>query len=407
MTKSLLAWIFLAALAPGLHAAEDIVAASDFAFPSVQEGGSARAIALGSTYVGIAEGSASMLWNPAGLATMLYPEISLHHNAALLGAYQDIAILGLPLGHRQGLGLSLNYDDSGTFDGRDEAGLQTGDYSARAYGGSLGWAIRGPIGLNMGLALKVNSQDLAGSVSTAVAGDFGILWDLYPRVSLGAAYTNLGPSLDGHPLAQGLRVGVSSYIEQDRDNEFLFALSGESITEGASSLHAGIEQTIHHLLALRAGYAMDIPKPQMDGLLGWTFGAGIILSNFSVDYAFVPLAELGSMQRISLTYVFGERGGPSYRESGAANVKPSSSPGFVPGGSYVVKEGDSLWKISGKNKVMGDSFLWPLLFKSNGDQVANPDQIKPDQDLKFKRDYSADEIKKAKKKAEDMPVYTP
>ena len=401
MTKFILGLIFCIAFSAGLSAAETVFVASESAFPSVQEGGGARAIALGSTYVGIAEGSASLLWNPAGLASLYTPEISLNHTSALLGADQEIAIVGIPVGQRQGLGISLLYEDNGSFDGRDANGVATGGYSAQAYGASLGWGLHGPDGLSLGATLKADRQDLAGSALNAVAGDLGLLWDYFPNLTLGAAYTNLGPRVGDRELSQGLRVGISSYIQQETNHEWLFALSEESLTYGASSLHAGIEFTLNNFFSLRAGYSHQLSRVAPEGMPGWSFGGGVILSDFCVDYAIVPLDELGNMQRLSLTYAFGTR------SSAPSHVKQRSATklGYVPGGRYVVQNGDSLWTISAKYGVMGDSFLWPLLYTENGNVIGDPDQIQPGQKLKFKDYYTPQEVDAAEEKAKNRPAY--
>ncbi len=46
--------------------------------------------------------------------------------------------------------------------------------------------------------------------------------------------------------------------------------------------------------------------------------------------------------------------------------------------TYIVAKGDSLWKITAKG---GNPFLWPLIWKSNRDQVVDPDWIEPGMDL--------------------------
>jgi nucleoid-associated protein YgaU len=74
---------------------------------------------------------------------------------------------------------------------------------------------------------------------------------------------------------------------------------------------------------------------------------------------------------------------------------------------YVVKKGDSLWKISAKSKVLGDPFRWPLIFKANRDQITDPDFIEPAQDLSYKKSYSKDDIADAVKKAQQTPPYEP
>lgn len=75
--------------------------------------------------------------------------------------------------------------------------------------------------------------------------------------------------------------------------------------------------------------------------------------------------------------------------------------------NYVVKPGDSLWKIATTDSVMGDPFRWPLLYKANRDQIQDPDLIEPKQDLQFKKDYSESEVADAVKKAKVTPPYAP
>ena len=298
--------LLLALAQERLPAAETINAAAGMAFTSSQDAGSARSIALGSSAVGIAEGSDALAWNPAGLAGLCTAEAALNHNSTLVGSFRDNLVLGLPLDRAGGLGLSVNYADNGVFEGRDEAGHLTSDYSARAFGASAGWGFQAPEDLSFGLAVKVNREDLADDSFYDLAGDLGVLWSPTPSLRLGAAYNNLGLDVAGAHLEQGVSLGISSYFWKGSDVEWLAALSGESLTHGDSSVHVGLETTLFHMLSLRGGYSADVDNPQAaDGLLGWTLGGGVHLAGFSVDYAFVPMEELGNVQRLSLTYAFG------------------------------------------------------------------------------------------------------
>ncbi len=76
-------------------------------------------------------------------------------------------------------------------------------------------------------------------------------------------------------------------------------------------------------------------------------------------------------------------------------------------GSYVVKKGESLWKISAKQSVFGDPFRWPLLFKANRDQIADPDLIEVKQDLQFRKNYDPEEVEDAVQKAKETPAFVP
>jgi hypothetical protein len=72
---------------------------------------------------------------------------------------------------------------------------------------------------------------------------------------------------------------------------------------------------------------------------------------------------------------------------------------------YVVKKGDSLWKISAKSSVYGDPFEWPLLFRANRDQITDPDIIDTNEELGVKKDFDENEVKTAVADAKDTPPY--
>ena len=75
--------------------------------------------------------------------------------------------------------------------------------------------------------------------------------------------------------------------------------------------------------------------------------------------------------------------------------------------SYKVKRGDSLWKISGKSSVYGDSFKWPLIYKANKATIEDPDLIYPKQKLSIKKDYPESVVEDAVEKAKETPPYEP
>jgi nucleoid-associated protein YgaU len=89
-------------------------------------------------------------------------------------------------------------------------------------------------------------------------------------------------------------------------------------------------------------------------------------------------------------------------------VVPTEVPPLQPAvhsGHYLVKPGDSLWKIAGQEGVLKDSFQWPLLYKENRDQISDPDLIDPQQDLTFKEKYDDADVQDAVEKAKDTPAY--
>jgi nucleoid-associated protein YgaU len=45
----------------------------------------------------------------------------------------------------------------------------------------------------------------------------------------------------------------------------------------------------------------------------------------------------------------------------------------------VVRRGDTLWGLAGRHRH--DPFSWPVLYRANGEQVHDPDLIRPGQRL--------------------------
>jgi len=97
---------------------------------------------------------------------------------------------------------------------------------------------------------------------------------------------------------------------------WLLAASGElqdnGMTNGVNRVQFGTEYLIgnvkekSNILALRAGYYVDYPNPQLTGFSNLTLGIGYTITrSFIVDYAMVPNGYLGIQNRVSLTFKFG------------------------------------------------------------------------------------------------------
>ena len=72
---------------------------------------------------------------------------------------------------------------------------------------------------------------------------------------------------------------------------------------------------------------------------------------------------------------------------------------------YTVKPKDTLWDIAGKSDIYGDSFQWPLIFKTNRDKIQDPDLIYPEQDFEVNKTVPADDAENAKKLASQTGKY--
>ena len=60
--------------------------------------------------------------------------------------------------------------------------------------------------------------------------------------------------------------------------------------------------------------------------------------------------------------------------------------------SYSVVRGDNLWDISGKDNVYGNSYQWPLIYKTNRDKIKDADLIYPGQVFDIDQNASSADI---------------
>ena len=64
---------------------------------------------------------------------------------------------------------------------------------------------------------------------------------------------------------------------------------------------------------------------------------------------------------------------------------------------YTVHRGESLPQIAARADIYNDSSLWPLIYRANRDQIRDPRQLWPGQNLKIPRHFSRDELIEAKR----------
>ena len=340
--------LFAALLGGRASALETYYDAGTDALPLQFAGGTARATGMGSAVVAVPLGSGSLLWNPAGLGRMDCTEVGLHHYSGLADAAQETGIIGIPLGPVKegcggalgGLAASLTYVDYGTFSGRDDTGLPTGNYHSRDYAGSLGWGKELLPGLSGGIALKANQSKFSDKSYYSYAADLGVILAVTKSLDLGVTYSNINLKSNMGGLVAGWRLGAAWTL----DRHLLLALSGELQNSSMNRLQVGTEYLIGNvddkanILALRAGYQVNYPDPQLGGLNGLTLGLGYTFGrSTALDYAMVPVGDLGTSHRLSLTFKFDcpqkakpVAAAPAQRVVGPAEDAPIEVPYIAP-----------------------------------------------------------------------------
>jgi len=289
-------------------------------------GPDARGVAMGHAMSAVAEDSSALYWNPAGLAMVTRSHVTATHAFLFQDVFYDYAAFAKPIAplvqpRRRfmrpsvlgSLALSLQYLNAGRLEERINTGQATGGtFTPRDLAISAGWGSSLTDSIDFGLALKYIDSRIQKSASTG-AVDAGLryrsrLYD-WPW-TLAAAAGNFGGALrfdnQRDPLPVTVRFGNSL-----RPAEFLVIAGDIVLTRdnrpypalGAEGLFA-VEESL--VLAIRGGYNGRSGASDLDGFSGISFGLGMKMHAFAVDYAWRPFGALGQTHRLTLGYAFGK-----------------------------------------------------------------------------------------------------
>ena len=303
----------------GCAAATSADAAGETAAPFLAIDVGARALGFGGAYAPLSLDETALYWNPAGLALIDGPLFGATHAAWYEGLDFEWAGGATPLGMRGGVGIAATFLHAAPIAGYDESGQPTGDFTSRDIAVSVGGGYSFSETIALGAAVKGIQQSIAGETATGFAGDVGLLAGMRGW-RFGATVRNIGPGIrfgdESFPLPFGVTAGVAKAFGSG-------GLVGASFASGAEpEARVGTEWTWNRLLAFRAGYRAGIDGD--DPSSGFTAGAGVRRSGWSVDYAMTPHEELGAAHRVSLSLRFGRaRDGAAPRQVCGADSRES------------------------------------------------------------------------------------
>jgi hypothetical protein len=272
----------------------------------------ARAAAMGGAYTAISDEASAVYWNPAGLVQI--PKLSAVFMRAqyLEQINYQYAAYAHRLDYDSVIAGSVLLTDIGSISNTDISGATNGSFTPRdqvftlAYSKAILEFSDKDIDVSVGVSAKYIKSTIIESVHS-YAGDIGIMTynfgDIPYRLAVTA--TNMGGGLrydqESNPLPLTFKLGGA--INPFRNMLFAVDLvmpkqNKPNVLLGAELATAPNELT---RLCLRAGLNT---QQLSDGIGGFSMGLGATLHFFSLDYAFVPMGELGSTHRISLTFDF-------------------------------------------------------------------------------------------------------
>jgi len=329
---------------------------------------------MGETSIGIADGTAALAYNPAGIALLDRGE----GTATQLLWFEQINMthfaFAYPLETGMGFGFDILWIDFGSF---DSTGIPGNAISVQnmlinaGFGKSLGDMI------SLGINAKFLYEHFVDQTSIGASVDAGAIIKLMSRnITLGLTAKNLGfvtGTNDSLPMEAGLGLGFRFY--NGRNNYLNIGLDAAKIlTTDNLFVGAGVEGTIFDVLCLRLGFrfnnALEIDWNKMSfsnipQLMVLSAGVGITVADYSVNFAYTPMGDLKQVMRFELKMKFGE----SLYEQALAEQKAMIMPKAIEVPNVSVEDGQ-IKSVSFKPNVPQEKVKeWTLNIKSSDGKI--------------------------------------
>jgi len=266
----------------------------------------ARPLGMGGGYIAIADDVNAIYWNPGALARLTKREISAMHTEWIDDLKYEFVGYAHPL--RKGtLAGSIVYLRMGEMEKRDEnRKLLNETFTAYDFAGTISYSRLVNQKTSIGISLKMIRQAIENETANGFAFDLGLLQKTrIENLALGLAIQNLGPKMkftnEGYNLPLTVSCGLAYKI-------LGICNLGLSIThrifEKETEFGLGMEHWLANILALRGRYNVSGSSGKPNDVSKFGFGLGFKLSNYQIDYSFLPRADLGDTHRVSFTAKF-------------------------------------------------------------------------------------------------------
>ncbi len=269
---------------------------------------SARAVAMGGAFTGLANDESALYYNPAGIVSFEEDRYILGYHNYFVDMQSGFAGYIHPLDASKTIGVYASYLNYGNFVETDELGTTIGEFSGGDVLLAFTFAFKKGYHLGFGATAKFIYQKIQDYSATGAAVDIGAKytgdrerWGLgFVIQNLGAQFSALGEEKDKLPLSfraggsitpRGLPMTLSSDVIIPTDNDPVLALGGEYFALKPFYIRLGWNTFGSNF---RAGDSDD-------KLAGFSAGAGFDIKRLQISYAFSPSADLGESHRVTLT----------------------------------------------------------------------------------------------------------
>lgn len=261
----------------------------------LQFGIGARPSSMGESFVAVYSDVTATYWNPAGLAKLIRPEFGAMHSEALFDNSLEFFGFILPIYNIGVFGVStiffLNEPVPVTVSSEEAIGnLEWMDWSLTF---SYGKKVKENFSIGAGLKMiqKRESDPIFGSATgTAYACDFGLIYEIpyLEDLNLGFAFLNIGNKIQmsGEKKKDDLPRTIKIGFAYNRDS-LLVTGDLNRVIRDRFRISFGAEYRATEIFFLRAGYF-----EKAGNIRGVTYGLGVNLNKFSIDWANLPAGEI-------------------------------------------------------------------------------------------------------------------
>lgn len=162
---------------------------------------------------------------------------------------------------------------------------------------SLGFARKLGI-MSLGIKANLLQYDIAGFGKRSVfLGEMGGIANLTPLLNFGIHIYNFTQSVIAQETQEKVPILIRMAINYQISNELQLFIEGEKDVEREAEISLGLSFQFIEALQLRTGFATQTNR--------YSFGAGLKIQKFIVDYAVSPDSGIGTTHNFGLTYQFG------------------------------------------------------------------------------------------------------